>query len=104
MTRLQAFNRLATQDATVPAIALCTGRQEPYVEFMSQAVGAYLPSIWENGAGLYFPAPYRFRLHPLLDGRRLGALAQVRRAVTESLILPELAYAQPGKEVSITLY
>jgi HAD superfamily hydrolase (TIGR01484 family) len=104
LRQFQEYNRRATSDPTVPAISLCTGRQQPYVDFMTQAIAGYLPAIWENGAGLYFPAEYRFALHPLLDRSRLAVLAEARRLVAETLILPGLARPQPGKEVSITLY
>jgi HAD superfamily hydrolase (TIGR01484 family) len=104
LRRLQAYNRRAAAEPAVPAITLCTGRQEPYVEFMTQAVAGYLPAIWENGAGLYVPAEYRFKLHPLIDRPRLEVLAEIRRLIAEALILPDLAHPQPGKEVSITLY
>jgi HAD superfamily hydrolase (TIGR01484 family) len=103
-TRLQELNRRAAEDPAVPGLALCTGRPEPYVEFMTQAIGGYLPAIWENGAGLYVPAEYRFKLNPLLDVERLTAFEQARRLVSEALIRPGLARPQPGKEVSISLY
>jgi HAD superfamily hydrolase (TIGR01484 family) len=104
LQKLQQANRRAAEDPTVPGLTLCTGRPEPYVELMTQAIGGYLPAIWENGAGLYLPAEYRFKLHPLLDGRRLEAFEQARVMVAEALIRPGLARPQPGKEVSISLY
>lgn len=104
LERLQALNRRAARDPTVPAVTLCTGRPEPYVELMTQAIAGYLPAIWENGAGLFVPAEYRFKLHPLIDTARLDALSEVRRIVAETLLRPGLAYPQPGKEVSVTLY
>src|SRR5437762_1553267 len=102
--RLQELNRRAAVEPAVPALTLCTGRPEPYVELMTQAIGGYLPAIWENGAGLYLPAAYRFKLHPLLDARRLEAFKQARALVAEVLVRPGLAQPQPGKEVSISLY
>ena len=104
LQKLQRFNQRAAEDASVPGLTLCTGRPEPYVELMTQAIGGYLPAIWENGAGLYLPAAYRFKLHPLLDGRRLEAFEQARSLVAEAVIRPGLARPQPGKEVSISLY
>ena len=104
LQKLQRFNQRAAEDPSVPGLTLCTGRPEPYVELMTQAIGGYLPAIWENGAGLYLPAAYRFKLHPLLDGRRLEAFEQARALVAEAVIRPGLARPQPGKEVSISLY
>src|SRR5439155_14360527 len=100
--QLQKLNAQAAEDPTVPGISLCSGRPEPYVELMVQAIGGYLPAVWENGAGLYLPAEYRFKLHPLLDDRRLEAFAQARALVAEALVRPGLARPQPGKEVSIS--
>lgn len=104
LRQLQDLNRRAAEDPCIPALTLCTGRPEPYVELLVQALGGYLPAIWENGAGLYFPVEYRFRFHPLLDHARLDAFDQVTQLVTRALIRPGLAYRQPGKEVSISLY
>ena len=104
LARLQELNHRATDDPAVPGLALCTGRAEPYVELLTQALGGYLPAVWENGAGLYLPVEYRFLLHPLLDATRLGAFEQARRLVAEYLLQPGLAIRQPGKEASISLY
>jgi HAD superfamily hydrolase (TIGR01484 family) len=104
LARLQRLNRQAVEDPTVPGIALCTGRPEPYVELLTQGLGGYLPAIWENGAGLYLPVEYRFALHPLLDAARLSAFETARKLVREQLLTPGLASRQPGKEVSISLY
>lgn len=104
LQKLQQANRRAAEDPSAPGLTLCTGRPEPYVELMIQAMGGYLPAIWENGAGLYLPAEYRFKLHPLLNGHRLEAFEQARALVAEALIRPGLARPQPGKEVSISLY
>src|SRR5205807_8282892 len=51
LARLADYNRLAPADPTVPAIALCTGRPAPYVEMMAQMIGAFLPCLFEHGAG-----------------------------------------------------
>lgn len=104
LARLQELNCQATEDPAIPGLALCTGRPEPYVELLTQALGGYLPAVWESGAGLYLPVEYRFLLHPLLDAARLSAFERARRLVAEHLLEPGLAIRQPGKEVSISLY
>jgi hydroxymethylpyrimidine pyrophosphatase-like HAD family hydrolase len=88
----------------VPAITLCTGRQEPYVEVLMQAIGAYLPGIYENGCGLYFPDAYRFVEHPSIGAPAREALAAARAALYRQVVALGLGYFQPGKEVSLTLY
>jgi hydroxymethylpyrimidine pyrophosphatase-like HAD family hydrolase len=88
----------------VPAVTLCTGRQEPYVEVLMQAIGAYLPGIYENGCGLYFPDRYRFVEHPSITVEIREALVEAKAIVHRRVIVPGLGYFQPGKEASLTLY
>jgi HAD superfamily hydrolase (TIGR01484 family) len=104
---LQAIHKLnlqARQGLATPAVTLCTGRQESYVEVLMQAIGGYLPCIYENGAGLYFPDSYRFAEHPAITVTVREALMAAKRTLYTQLISPGLAYFQPGKEVSLTLY
>jgi hydroxymethylpyrimidine pyrophosphatase-like HAD family hydrolase len=104
LARLQEHNRRATEDPTVPGLALCTGRQEPYVELLTQAIDGYLPSIWENGAGLYDPVGYQFLVNPALDAAAQDALDEAQNIVSASIVRPGLARRQPGKMLSISLF
>ncbi len=98
------LNRKAQEDATRLAVTLCTGRQEPYVEVMMQAIDAHLPGIYENGGGLYFPRGYRFVENPRITPTMRGALAEIKSALLREVVEAGLGYFQPGKEVSLTLY
>lgn len=98
------FNRRARQGQPVPGVTLCTGRQEPYVEVLMQAIGAYLPGIYENGCGLYFPDGYRFVEHPSITPSQRDAVATARATLYRQVVTPGLGYFQPGKEASLTLY
>ena len=98
------FNRKARADTRQFAVTLCTGRQEPYVEAMMQAIDAHAPGIYENGGGLYFPAQYRFVENPAITPVQRAMLAEVRRVLTREIVEPGLGQFQPGKEVSLTLY
>jgi len=98
------FNRRAREGQPVPAITLCTGRQEPYVEVLMQAIGAHLPGIYENGCGLYFPDTYRFTEHPRVTEAVRELLIAARATLYRSAVAPGLGYFQPGKEASLTLY
>jgi hydroxymethylpyrimidine pyrophosphatase-like HAD family hydrolase len=98
------FNRRAQRGEPVPAVTLCTGRQEPYIEVLMQAIGAYQPGIYENGCGLYFPDGYRFVEHPLITVETRKALAAAKAAIYQEVVMSGLGYFQPGKEVSLTLY
>jgi hypothetical protein len=43
---IQELNLRARRGESLPAVTLCTGRQEPYVEVLMQAIGAYVPGIF----------------------------------------------------------
>jgi hydroxymethylpyrimidine pyrophosphatase-like HAD family hydrolase len=102
LKQLAELNRLARQDASRPAVTVCTGRPAPYVEVLLQAIDGHLPGVYENGAGLYVPETYRFLPHPALHGP--APLAAVRRRLVETLVQSGFAYFQPGKEYSLTLF
>lgn len=101
---VRALNRRARTGEPVPAVTLCTGRQEPYVEVLMQAIDAYLPGIFENGCGLYFPDGYRFVLHPSISTEARQALFRARSTLQREVADARLGYFQPGKEASLTLY
>lgn len=98
------LNGRARQGEAVPAVTLCTGRQEPYVEVLMQAIGAYLPGIYENGCGLYFPNGYRFVEHPSITAPVRETMAAAKVTLHRQVVASGMGYFQPGKEVSLTLY
>jgi HAD superfamily hydrolase (TIGR01484 family) len=98
------LNRRAQEDPTELAVTLCTGRQEPYVEVLMQAIDAHLPGIYENGGGLYFPRDYCFVENPLITPAMRQALAGIKATLQREIVEVGLGYFQPGKEVSLTLY
>ena len=102
LAQLREMNRIARADATRPAVTLCTGRPAPYLEVMLQAIDAHLPGIFENGTGLYVPATYRFLSHP--DISSAAIIQQVQQRLDETLVKSGLAYFQPGKIYTLTLF
>ena len=104
LERLAAINAAARVDPCVPAISLCTGRQAPYVELMAQLTSAFLPCIFEHGAGLFLPRAFRYLYHPCLGPGYAASLARVRAALDERLLRSGRAFLQPGKEATMTLY
>lgn len=98
------LNWRARKDSSRLAITLCTGRQEPYVEVLMQAIDAHLPGIYENGGGLYFPREYRFVENPLITPAMREALADIKATLRRNIVEAGLGYFQPGKEVSLTIY
>jgi hydroxymethylpyrimidine pyrophosphatase-like HAD family hydrolase len=104
LQRLAAINAAAKLDRCVPAITLCTGRQAPYVELMAQLIGAFLPCIFEHGAGLFFPTVFRYEFDARLGRDYAARLARLRAAFDEPIIQTGRAFVQPGKEATMTLY
>lgn len=104
LQRLAAINAAAKRDPCIPAIALCTGRQAPYVELMAQLVGEFLPCIFEHGAGLFFPTTFLYEFDTHLGPDYAARLAKLRAALDEPLIQSGRAFVQPGKEATMTLY
>jgi hydroxymethylpyrimidine pyrophosphatase-like HAD family hydrolase len=102
LDQLRQMNHLARADATQPAVTLCTGRPAPYLEVMLQAIDAHLPGIFENGAGLYVPETYRFLPHP--DISDITTMQRVQQRLAETLVKSGLAYFQPGKIYTLTLF
>ena len=102
--RLAAINTAARRDPCIPAITLCTGRQAPYVELMAQLVGAFLPCIFEHGAGLFFPTTFLYEFDRRLGPDYAARLAKLRAALDKPLIRSGRAFVQPGKEATMTLY
>lgn len=104
LERLTAINRRAVQDARVPAITLCTGRQAPYVELMAQAIDGFLPCIFEHGAGLFFPDSFEYQLSPRLGADHWTVLARLRACLHEVIVKSGRGFVQPGKEATVTLF
>lgn len=101
---VRTLNRHAKTGDLPFAVTLITGRQEPYVEAMMQAIDGFLPAIYENGGGLYFPQPYRFVEHPLFTPQMRAHRQVIENILRRELVEPGIAQIQPGKQVTMTLY
>lgn len=88
-----------------PPIILCTGRQIPYAEAVTQLIGAFFPgyfSVVENGAFLYDVANNDIEPNPLLTVEHQKTLAEVRLH-TDELIRQHDARKEYGKDACISL-
>lgn len=102
--QLAEMNRAAQRGEPVPAVTLCTGRPGAYVDAMMQVLDGFLPAVFENGAGLYFPRGYRFAWNPAIPRSARKTIVQVRGLLEESIVDAGLGYFQPGKELTLTLF
>jgi hydroxymethylpyrimidine pyrophosphatase-like HAD family hydrolase len=102
---LVEYCRSAQQDAALPPLVFCTGRQIPYAECVTQMLDAFFPgrpSIVENGAFLYDVAANRVLRHPLLGEQALEAMYAAREA--SAALLARVGTAQEfGKEICLSL-
>lgn len=102
---LTMYNRQAQERVPhIPAITLCTGRPAPYVELMVQAIGGFLPALYEHGAGMYNPQDYTYQTHPKLSLTFQRQYDHCKAVLEEQIVRQGLGYFQPGKEWSFTLY
>jgi hydroxymethylpyrimidine pyrophosphatase-like HAD family hydrolase len=104
LQRVAEFNDRARRDPTYPSVTLCTGRPVSYVEVLMQAVHGHYPAVYENGAGLYIPQPYGFKWHPALTRTIHMRLMRLQTVLHHALVAPDLAYFQPGKSASLSLF
>jgi len=103
LAQLSSMNQAARGDPEQPAITFCTGRPAPYLEVMLQAIDGHLPGVYENGAGIYDPADYQFI--PLAGlAEYLTGFDDIATRLEETLIQDKIAYFQPGKQHSVTLF
>jgi 3-deoxy-D-manno-octulosonate 8-phosphate phosphatase KdsC-like HAD superfamily phosphatase len=103
LARVASWNDAAAIDPAMPAISLCSGRQEPYVELLAQLTHAFLPCLFEHGAGMLNPRGFRFTFNPGLGASPWRAVAAMREAL-DGLVSSGRAFVQPGKEATLTLY
>ena len=104
LQRLAEVNDRARHEPQHPAVTLCTGRPAPYVEVLMQAIHGFYPAIYEHGAGLYVPEPYGFKAHPVLTPVMQAQLMELHAMLHEALVATNLAYFQPGKSASFSLF
>ena len=99
---LAELNRIARTNNNQPAVTICSGRPAPYVEALLQGMDGHVPAVFENGAGLYVPNGYQFLPHPdILENSHILA---VRQRLGETVVREGLAYFQPGKDYSLSLF
>jgi len=104
LQRLAEVNDRARHEPQYPAVTLCTGRPAPYVEVLMQVIHGFYPAIYEHGAGLYLPEPYGFKAHSALTPVMQAQLMELHVMLHDALVATNLAYFQPGKSASLSLF
>src|SRR5690606_36900896 len=84
------------------AITLCTGRPQPYVECLLQAIHGYRPALCEGGT-LYFDlTSHSIITHPNFGEAEEKLLAELRHQVDMRLVRKNIK-PEPGKVTHVTL-
>jgi len=100
--QLAALNERAKLGEPVPAVTVCTGRPQAYVEAVLQALHASVPGVFEGGAGLYVPEGRRIFPHP--DIADPSIMRTVRRILEEEVDRDPSIYLQPGKDFTVSVF
>jgi len=104
LQQIAEHNRLANTQHDRPAITLCTGRPQPFVECLTRLIGNMaVPCVAENGVWLYHADGNVYDLDPSITHEQMEAahaLASWALAEFGSRGLSQ----QPGKAAAVSLY
>lgn len=102
LTRLAWANAISRTDETVPAVTICTGRPQPYVECLMQAIGGRTPALCESGTVFFDPVSHSILTHPGFGLDEERALDDLRSRVAHT-IMKENIKPEPGKVTHLTV-
>lgn len=102
ISRLREVNSLATRDPIYPAITVCTGRPQPYVECFLQMIGGTMPALCEGGTVLFDPHTHGVYTHQNFGLREERLLEALRHEVERELVNDAVMF-EPGKVTHLTL-
>jgi len=99
---LRTLNARAAADPATPAVTVCTGRPQPYVECFLQTIGGTMPALCEGGTVLFDPHTHGVYTHPAFGRREAQVLEHLRRDIQRELV-GESIMLEPGKVTHLTL-
>lgn len=100
--QLATLNQRARAGEAVPAVTVCTGRPQAYVEAVLQALDCSLAGVFEGGAGLYMPEGRRVFPHPDIPDSSI--MRKVQRILEEEVERDPGIYLQPGKIFTVSVF
>ena len=100
---VQEINRQAQSDSHIPAITLCSGRPQPYVEAVIQLCGIPYPVVCESGGVFYSLKGRYLEVHPNFDSATQNALRAITSAAKTQLADRLPVVIEPGKITQLTL-
>ncbi|AXJ01054.1 hypothetical protein CYPRO_1804 [Cyclonatronum proteinivorum] len=86
LTRLRELNDLSRLRPEIPALSICSGRPQPYVEAVGQWLGMYKPLIFESGGGMFDPRDVSLHWPESLTPEREQIIQEIREWVAADII------------------
>ena len=86
LTSIRELNLSSQQDATIPAITICSGRPLPYVEAVGQWLGVRHPLVFESGGGIYDMQSNELHWSPGFGDDERKSIAEIRKFVEREII------------------
>lgn len=98
-------NESAHSSGRLPQLALCSGRQYPFVEAVSAMLDLRGPSVFENGAGLFWPLrPLDARIDISAQASSYSWNGYYRSGLLEAVKANLDCSIEIGKEFIVTLH
>ena len=104
LAEVQVRNRASVDDPTVPPLTLLTGRPQPYLYAMLQAIDGRLPGVFEHGVGQFsLGAAESVRMHPAWTRERAAQRRKLLQLVEGAMVEPGWGTVQIGKLAAVTV-
>jgi HAD superfamily hydrolase (TIGR01484 family) len=86
LSKLRSYNDRSRTEAAIPALTICSGRPQPYVEALAQMLDVDNPVIFESGGGIYTVKTNELRWHPLITDAMMELKDDLARWVELDII------------------
>lgn len=99
--RIQELNERSKAEEMIPALTVCSGRQQPYLEAMLQLINGYYPAIFENGGGLFDLQTLTVEWNSHFTQEKAKELQRMREMVETEYIDKYDLYLEVGKHTAL---
>lgn len=101
---LKSYNLRAKIDRAFPALTVCSGRPQPYVEAVLQMLEGYYPAIAEHGGLLCDIKNLRIEPNPIVPPGYLQEIYQLKAGLQKAKTRGVHYFVEPGKETQLTIF
>jgi HAD superfamily hydrolase (TIGR01484 family) len=103
LLEVQALSARSRKDRVVPPIALITGRPQPYLEAVQQAVASPVPGVFEFGYGVYDLIRERSATNPAWTPAMAEVREQLIASCEEEFVAARKGRIRYGNTTSVTI-